>query len=75
MLHFIAIRISIAIKIGEKLSPKYIVLCQRENFDNRILTKFIIWKMHFPLWITETVMWLFLSLRKVSINHKSIWFG
>ena len=49
MLYFIAIRISIAIKIGEKLSPKYIVLCQRENFDNRILTKFIIWKMHFPL--------------------------
>lgn len=48
MLHFIAIRISIAIKIGGKLSPKYVVLCQRENFDNRILPKFIIWKTHFP---------------------------
>lgn len=47
MLHFIAIRISIAIKIGEKLNPKYIVLCHRENFDNRILTKFSFWKVHF----------------------------
>ena len=47
MLHFTAIRISIAIKIGEKLNPKYIVLCQRENFDNRILTKIIFWKVHF----------------------------
>ena len=45
---FIAIKISIAIKIGESVSPKYIVLYQRENFDNGILTKFIFLESVFP---------------------------